>query len=43
MDTHSPTDGELGGHLEDTSGSYEAIWFLLQDHPSVTNGQSRGW
>lgn len=43
MNGHSPTDEKLGGHLEDTSGSYEAIWFLLQDQPSVTNGQSRGW
>lgn len=38
-DGHSPTDGELWGHLEDTWGSYEPIWFLLQEHPSVTNGK----
>lgn len=38
-DGHSPTDGELWGHLEDTWGSYEPIWFLLQERPSVTNGK----
>lgn len=38
-DRHSPTDGELWGHLEDTWGSYEPIWFLLQERPSVTNGK----
>lgn len=38
-DGHSPTDGEPWGHLEDTWGSYEPIWFLLQERPSVTNGK----
>lgn len=39
MDGHSPTDGELWEHLEDTWGCYEPIWFLLQERPSVTNGK----